>query len=229
MGKLLDWNLTFDEVDELVTENPSLQGMVLGYAAEVKLRHSLLADERFTKVRQPNPHDRTDHGDFAFTYGGVDLSIEVKSLQTASVREAPEGYRGRYQCDASDARTVTLPDGREISTTYLLVGEFDLLAVNLYAFLGDWVYGFAKNADLPRLKRSNKYPEDIWPFLLQGTSTITWPLEPPYSENAFALLDELAAEKKAGVAPDVEAAGIQIEKPTPPAEIEFDEGVAAAD
>ena len=76
--------------------------------------------------------------------------VECKSLQTASIKKTGEVFTGTSQCDASDRRKVQFSDGTTLETTCLLTGEFDILAVNLFAFEGQWRFVFAKNADLPR-------------------------------------------------------------------------------
>jgi len=40
---------------------------------------------------------------------------------------------------------------------------------------------------------------------------ITWPLQPPYREEPWSLLDELVEEKERGVAPDLAKESIEIE------------------
>lgn len=210
MGVLDKWNLSYEEVDELLTGNPSLQGMFLGYAAEVKLRSAWLTDDRIQSVRQPDPHDRTDQGDFVIAYKDVELIVEVKSLQTRTVKKTDDGLAARFQCDASDRRTVHLPTGEDLETTCLLVGEFDVLAVNLFAFTEDWVFAFAKNWDLPRSKYRG-YSEEAREHLLASGMPITWPLQPPYKEDLFAVLDDLVDEKNRGVAPDIQEEGIVVE------------------
>ena len=70
----------------------------------------------------------------------------VKSLQGASVREVESRYTGRCQCDASDKREVTLPNGIRLSTTNLVVGGFDLLAVNIFQFDKTWRFAVSVQA-----------------------------------------------------------------------------------
>ena len=90
-------------------------------------------------------HDRKHKGDIAFNYKGFEIKVECKSLQTNSIRSIEKGYVGKFQCDASDRRPITLPDGTVIETTCLLVGEFDLLAVGIFNFVKE-VNGF-ENGD----------------------------------------------------------------------------------
>ena len=120
--------------------------------------------------------------------------MEVKSLQTNSVRETPDGYDGRFQCDASDSRTITLPDGKSVKTVCLLVGGFDLLAINLFEFGHRWHFAFIHNDDLPRTRHPGYKPEHRQ-YLLQTTPAIKWPLSAPFYSEPWALLDRIVQEK----------------------------------
>ncbi len=146
------------------------------------------------QLTKPDDHDRARKGDRLLKYKGQVISIEVKSLQTNSVTEtAPGFYRGRFQCDASDSREVLLPDGSRVKTVCLVVGGFDLLAINPFEFGQQWRFAF-KNADLPRSTWRNYTPSQRQ-YLLQTTPSISWPLQLPYRDEPFALLDEIAASK----------------------------------
>ena len=73
--------------------------------------------------------------------------IESKSLQSGMVEKDGDTWRGRAQVDASDRRSITLEDETQIETT---LREFDVLAVNCFAFEQEWKFVFARNSDLPR-------------------------------------------------------------------------------
>jgi hypothetical protein len=103
-------------------------------------------------------------------------------------------YIGNFQCDASDSRSITLPNGERLKTTCLLVGEFDILAVNLFAFRGQWDFAFAYNRDLPRSTHRGYTPKQR-KHLLATTMPITWPVQPPFLADPFALLDGLVKER----------------------------------
>jgi hypothetical protein len=94
--------------------------------------------------------------------------------------------------DASDRRIVKFPDGTELNTTLLLRGEFDLLAVNCYAFGDKWRFVFAKNSDLP-FSTFGKYTKAQKEGLIASLIPITWPPKAPFTDNPFPLLNELAA------------------------------------
>jgi len=194
MGVLERWKLSAEELDEIITANPSLRGFMFGYVSEYTLRKMWFADERISNLMKYDNHDRTRKGDISFIYKGVHISVEVKSLQTRSIRKKGNEYSGRFQCDASDRRQVTLPNRQKIETTCLVVGEFDLLAVNLFEFDQEWRFAFAKNKDLPR-SRFSKYTPQQRNYLLATLVEVTWPLNPPFRAEPFRLLDEIALEK----------------------------------
>ncbi|MDD9875206.1 MAG: hypothetical protein OXU22_06680 [Gammaproteobacteria bacterium] len=82
-----------------------------------------------------------------------------------------------------------------MTTTCLLDGEFDLLAVSLFPFGDRWRFAFALNSDLPR-SAYNKYHEtEERPYLLKSNMKISWPLSPPYHHSPFPLLDRITGEK----------------------------------
>jgi penicillin-binding protein-related factor A (putative recombinase) len=72
--------------------------LVLGRA------HIWFSDERISDVRKSDDHDRRKKNDLAIVYRGHEVTFEVKSLQTLSVRQLEDGtYTGNFQCDASDS------------------------------------------------------------------------------------------------------------------------------
>jgi hypothetical protein len=184
------WGLTEEELTDIIQENPSMRGLMLGYIAEYKLRKMHFSAPVFEKVHKADDHDRSRKGDLTVSYKGREFSIECKSLQTNSIRKTEEGYEGKYQCDASDRRTVKLRGGKKIETTCLLVDEFDVVAVNLFAFEEKWRFAFALNEDLPR-SAFQKYLPSIRRQLLATLMPVSWPLRPPYIENPMALFERL--------------------------------------
>jgi hypothetical protein len=194
MGLLEQWGVTLSELNRILVSRPSLRGILVGFIAEYKLSEMWFTDPRIDKLVRYENHDRTRYGDFGFLYKGLPISVQVKSLQTNSVRKTETGYTGTFQCDASDRRAVRLPNGQVVETTCLVVGGFHLLAVNLFEFGQEWRFAFAKNSDLPRT-RSSKYTPEQRQYLLATSIRITWPLQPPFYENSFAVLDEIVGER----------------------------------
>ena len=102
-------------------------------------------------------------------------------------------WRGRAQVDASDRRTVILADGSALETTLLKVGAFDVLAVNCFAFGQGWNFVFAKNEDLPRSRYRN-YADEVRSQLIASLVPVSWPPEPPFTDNLLAVLDDIISD-----------------------------------
>jgi hypothetical protein len=203
MANILErWGLTVDQLTEVVDSNPSLRGVMLGYLGEFKLRQVLESTKKVQDLKKADDHDRKNKNDLALTYKDYRFTIEAKSLQTNSVKVDEAGgkksYRGNFQCDASDCREIELPNGKKLETTCLVAGDFDIVAVNLFAFRQKWEFGFCLNSDLPRSK-SKKYSDEQKKYLLATLPKITLPLEPPYTDDIFKLLDKLVEERNKGV------------------------------
>lgn len=197
MDILSRWSISVDELTELVNKNPSLRGILLGYVAEHHLTKLLEATGQFSGSFKYDDHDRTKKGDRVVTYKGQRCIIESKSLQTHSVKALPDGrWTGKAQVDGSDRRTVTFRDGTKLETTLLLPGEFDVLAVNCFAFGGNWRWAFCRNSDLPR-STFKKYTKAQRAGLLASLVKVDWPPSPPFSDDVFKILDSLVAEPSA--------------------------------
>ena len=188
------WNLTHEEFTAIVDANPSLRGIALGYIAEHKFQSMFLTNPDISKVRKDDDHDRKRKGDRAFFYRGHEFIVEVKSLQTNSIKKQGDLWSGKSQVDASDRRTLYFRDGSTLETTCLLRGEFDILAVNCYAFGDRWQFAFALNRDLPK-NTYRKYNQAQQEALLPTLITVTWPPQPPFVTDIFVLLDILAEER----------------------------------
>lgn len=191
---LAAWGISPQELAEIVSENPSMRGLMFGFVAEYKLKKLWLMKDSISNLSRPRSHDRTQKCDFRFDYKGHDIRVEVKCLDTPKVRYDGKLYTGTFQCNASDTTEVRLPNGRKVTTNCLVVGGFDVLAVCLFAFGNRWKFAFALNADLPRTTWRG-YTEAQQKYLLKSTMRISWPLEPPYVDDLFVVLDRLVAER----------------------------------
>jgi hypothetical protein len=129
------WQITIEELTELVDKNPSLRGPLMGYIAEMKLHKMWFSTTHITHAVKYDDHDRRKKGDLIITYKGQSFVVESKSLQAAKNKriETAQGIKwtGVAQVDASDKRTITLPDGTQLATTCIMATDFDLLAVNI--------------------------------------------------------------------------------------------------
>ncbi len=191
MNILDEWQITPEQLTAILTENPSLRGMLQGYVAEWKLREYLLSLQGISDIRKPDDHDRKEKGDLYLTYQERLYRLEVKSLQTATVRwiETENRWVGKAQVDASDKRSVRLLDGSTFQTTLLLRGEFDILAVNCYAFTRRWDFLFARNEDLP-FSTYRGYNETQRASLIASLISITWPPAHPFVTDIRELLQD---------------------------------------
>ena len=188
------WNITEYDLTELVTQNPSLRGIMLGYVAEKKIQDILNGLPGVTGITKDDDHDRTRKGDRRIFYKGKTIVVEVKSIQTNSVQDlGNDNWTGRAQVDASDSRDVVFPDGSSLRTTCLLRNQFDLLAINCFAFGEQWRFAFALNSELPGNTYS-RYTDYQRSQLLPTMIRVDWPLQPPFKENLVELLELLATD-----------------------------------
>ena len=72
MDILERWELTPEELTEIVDSNPSLRGIMLGYVAEYQLRRIWFSGGQFQNVRKFDNHDRSRKADLHFAYKGVE-------------------------------------------------------------------------------------------------------------------------------------------------------------
>jgi transcriptional regulator with XRE-family HTH domain len=196
-GNILEkWDMKIADFETLIFDNPSLRGFVIGYLAEAKLREMIAKDPRITGLKKFDDHDRKNKHDLVIVYKNREYTIEVKSLQTSTVK-VKEGdiYEARFQCDASDKRKIILEGGQEVTTTCLRFGDFDIVAVNLFAFRGKWEFGFALNRDLPASEYS-KYPEALRKNLIKSIIPISMPFNDPFVSDISILLDRLHQERE---------------------------------
>jgi hypothetical protein len=185
------WGITEQELTELVDQNPSLRGIMLGYVAEKKFHDTFLTHPDIHEAAKDDDHNRKKKGDRRIVYKGKTFLIEVKSLQTNLVKQlGNDSWLGKSQVDASDSREVTFSDGSKLKTTCLLRGEFDILAVNCFAFGNQWRFAFALNQELPP-NVYKKYTQAQQEQLLPTLITVEWPLKPPFADNPFELLNRL--------------------------------------
>ena len=189
------WGLSAHDLTRLVDDNPSLRGMLLGYVAEQKLRELWLSGSEIEYIGKSDDHDRGNKGDHVIEYRGRRFVVESKSLQSRMVEKIGDTWRGRAQVDASDRRSITLEDGNRLETTLLMVGEFDVLSVNCFAFEQKWNFVFAKNSDLPR-SSYGRYPRQVRAQLLASLVPVSWPPEPPFTADLFEVLDQLVVDRE---------------------------------
>jgi hypothetical protein len=182
---------------EVMRDNPSLRGFTYGYVAENEFVHWL--KDREIEAHQhykPDDHKKTK-SDRTLTYKGKAHTIQLKSMQTNSIRDAKEADRkagikftATVQNDASDSRDVLLPNGHTVHTTCYKAGEYDVLCVSIQPFVGRWDFAFKRNGDLRRTT-DPRYAGDDRQYLLATTERITWPLSDGWTTELFSLLGDV--------------------------------------
>lgn len=205
MTILDEWNITAEQLTEMLDVNPSLRGMLLGYAAEVKLKEIITSFPEVSYTTKFDDHNRKKKGDLYVVYHGKAFDIESKSLQSSMIKydEEKGEWFGKAQVDASDRRDVILPSGEKLNTTLLLRNEFDVLAVNCYAFQNEWKFVFARNRDLP-FSTYKKYSEEARKSLIASLIPVTWPPKPPFYTDLRKLLNEMVEEGLGADPEDIE-------------------------
>jgi len=185
-----------DYLIQVMRENPSLRGFTYGYVSEDEFvrwleRSGIESHEHY----KPGEHDRkASKSDRTLSYGGEVHRIQLKSMQTHSLRDAPEAAREKgiqfvatVQNDASDSRDIALPNGSQVHTTCYASGDYEVLAVSIQPFVGEWDYAFKRNDDLRRTT-DKRYREEDRQYLLATTENITWPLTDGWTRDLWSLL-----------------------------------------
>jgi hypothetical protein len=186
------WGITAEQLTEMLKNNPSLRGMMLGYVAEYKLKEIISSIPGVSFITKFDDHNRKKKGDLYIIYKNRAFNIESKSLQTNMIsrNEEKKEWIGKAQVDGSDRRDVLFSDGTKLNTTLLLRGEFDILAVNCFAFEEKWNFAFARNRDLP-FSTFKKYTKKQRLKLIASLIPVSWPPKKPFRNNLKGLLDEM--------------------------------------
>jgi len=166
--------------------------MVYGYVAEVGFvghieKLGIQQKDHF----KPDDHKRKQaKSDRTLTHKNKQYTVQVKSIQTNSLKEvAPGTFTATVQNDASDRRRLTLPDGTKVDVTNYVKGEYDVLAVSLQPFTGEWRFAYKKNRDLKQ-STHKKYPPNVQRYLLATSESFSWPLTPDWTEDFFAVIGD---------------------------------------
>ena len=176
-----------------IKRTPSLRGMILGYVAELMFERHL--PETYSSISPEDISSHDDHdrslnkSDRTIKFGDVSFGIQLKSIQTNSIRRnlTTGLLQAVVQNDASDARQVVLPNGHTLTTTCYVKGDYDILAVPLFPFNGEWNFAYKYNSQC-RTTSSRKYSPEDAQYLLATTEIITWPVGQDWTMNLMELL-----------------------------------------
>lgn len=128
------------------------------------LKRKLEQMEEISAVSKIRDHD-DQKGDFRCTYRGKEITIEVKSMATKTVKEdlLNGGHSARIGLQASDAQVAQ--DGTRTRTAER--GRYDILAISAFAIGKGWDFYFIANKYLPA---SPSYPERLSTSLTVNTA-----------------------------------------------------------
>lgn len=178
-----------EEIEDVITENPSLRGYLQGYLAEVSLKKKLLSIEHVTEVTKI-PDQAPEKGDLKVIYKGIPITIEVKSLLTKSVKAdvLHDTWQGTVGIRNSDSREIDVEGLGTIKATNLLRGEFDVLAISCYAVSGEWDFVYMENEFIP--------PRDYCTPSLLKASFVVNPETTPCLESDLSIILSRVYDKK---------------------------------
>lgn len=119
-----------EDLVSAIKRAPSLRGMILGYIAEEMFEKYLPTKySGVSDIQKHDDHNREENkSDRTITFSGRRYAIQLKSVQTNSITHCPVvgGLYATVQNDASDARTIKLPNGSTVITTCYQRGEYDI-------------------------------------------------------------------------------------------------------
>jgi len=78
-----------------------------------------------------------------------------------------------------------------VDVTNYVKGEYDVLAVSLQPFTGEWRFAYKKNRNLKQ-STHKKYPPNVQKYLLATSENISWPLTPDWTEDFFGVIRDPA-------------------------------------
>jgi hypothetical protein len=174
-----------------VVKIPSLRGMVYGYVAEYEFAKYLVNALGIIEYDRDDDHKKTK-SDLNFIYNRRRYTVQVKCLQTTLIRPIEnDRFYAVAQNDASDKRTVTLPNGDKIETTCYVAGEYDILVSTVQPFTGEWKFIFKKNKDLRR-STFKGYTKEQQRYLLASQDVVIYPIEANsgWTYDLMSLLDD---------------------------------------
>jgi hypothetical protein len=72
--------------------------------------------------------------------------------------------------------------------------DVDVMAINLYRIEDEWRFAFIRLTDLPRSE--GNYPDELREQLSKSLPKLTIPLEEPFTDDLYALMDEILEERR---------------------------------
>ncbi len=104
-----------ETVFRVIRDNPSLRGFVYGYVSEMEFERNYLKSRKSIEGFSKDDDHRKTKSDRTVIYKGRPISIQVKSIQTNSIKLVDGAFTANVQNDASDRRRVKLPNGKTVN------------------------------------------------------------------------------------------------------------------
>lgn len=180
---------TPEELDEVISGNPSLRGFLQGYLAEVALKKQLLQLPEVHSVEKI-PDQSAEKGDLRVRFKDMLLTIEVKSIGTNTVKQDVlyDSWQGTVAVRSSDKKELEVDGIGRIRTSSIPRGGFDILAISCYAVSSTWEFLFMDNDNIP-------YRDLKTPNLLKSSFTVN-PETTPYLHSDLLKILQIVYEKK---------------------------------
>lgn len=151
-----EYNLTAQELLDMINERFRLKVALAGAVAEVQCEKRLVAVRESGIISMYEHHDIDDYPDFTIfpSEEGPELKVEVKN-----VRNYKAGYREGGEIVAYMVELQKTRRGADESSRFYDVDRFDIVAVCLGKKTGNYEdFLFARATDL---KRHNKFPHKL--------------------------------------------------------------------
>src|SRR6266699_5631044 len=91
-----------ETIFRVIQDNPSLRGFVYGYVSELEFEHHYLKSRKSIERFSKDDDHRKTKSDRTVSYKGKPITIQVKSVQTNSIRFDGGRFSAKVQNDASD-------------------------------------------------------------------------------------------------------------------------------
>lgn len=179
----------------MMSESGNLRGMNYGYTSEYHFADYLnqLGISEHFKPRETN-HGKSAvkaKSDRTFKFKERYVSVQLKSPRTETIRALDTGFLSRIECSTSDKHVYNLPNGTNLSCRCVLVDAFDVLAVSLQPFTGNWQsFAFKKAKDLP-LTTDKNVPQECRQYFLSRYHVMHFPnLTDGWTTDLLTLVDD---------------------------------------
>lgn len=207
-----DLGMSVAEFNQIANDNQNFISTIVGYVSEKRLRERLLDDHPdIENIWSPEDQDTGQKGDLAFEYKGEPIRVEVKSLQTRTIRKIEDDTTQKdlsgeektqvewkaktHIKGSSDPRKVEHEDFED-TTVALDVEEpgFDILAVSVFFFDYNWEFAFVRPEHLPRSQKRG-WPDELKEKHAVSKPPVTKPPTGNWTDDLFELMDEIIAER----------------------------------